>query len=326
MPFGTANPDDSIILLMLPPGVVLVDDFSPGSTPSGAEAEQAQHPRRRIKIDDEAADSKHGLGGFHGSIHPKTGPSTVYYAVAVFSEGDNGIPFFLESWKNVVATHYHELNEARTDPDIEDIIRGGPDSLAGWYSPKQGEIGDIPINVAPSLNMVMKEVKLTDGSDTVPVQLMWSNKVGGLLTLESPSEQMPARLIPAGDSGNGALDRRPGDGPLPTPHSARNSGRGMAIDQAFHGRRARHDSNELPGLPRLRGGHAETHRPLSPVMVADLGATKGQHVKPNPKQPTEQRRRINRCWSSTRIALVCLIADHARAPSSIVAKAPVIVG
>ena len=176
---GHAKAEDTVICLMLPAGVVLVDDFSPGSTPAGADVEQAQHPRRRIKIDDEAADSKHGLGGFHGSIHPKTGPSTVYYAVAVFSEGDNGIPFFLESWKNVVATHYHELNEARTDPDIEDIIRGGPDSLAGWYSPKQGEIGDIPINVAPSLNMVMKEVKLTDGSDTVPVQLMWSNKVGG---------------------------------------------------------------------------------------------------------------------------------------------------
>jgi hypothetical protein len=176
---GDAKAEDSVICLMLPPGVVLVDDFSPGSTPAGAEVEPAPDRRHRIKIDDEAADSKHGLGGFHGSIHPTTGPSTVYYAVAVFSEGDNGIPFFLESWKNVVATHYHELNEARTDPDIEDIIRGGPDSLAGWYSPKQGEIGDIPINVAASLSMVMKEIKLADGSDTVPIQLMWSNKDRG---------------------------------------------------------------------------------------------------------------------------------------------------
>jgi hypothetical protein len=176
---GNANPDDSILLLMLPPGVVLVDDFSPGSTPSGSEAEQEQAAGNLVRIDDEAADSKHGLGGFHGSIHPKNGPATVYYAVAVFSEGDNGIPFFAAPWKNVVATQYHELIEMRTDPDVEDIIRGGPDSLAGWYSPKQGEIGDIPINVAASLDMVMQEVKLADGSETVPIQLMWSNKVGG---------------------------------------------------------------------------------------------------------------------------------------------------
>jgi hypothetical protein len=165
--------------MMLPPGIVLVDDFSPGSTPSGSKAERAHRERHTIRIDDEAADSKHGLGGFHGSIHPKNGPVTIYYAVAVYSDGDNGIPFFAAPWKNVVATHYHELNEARTDPDVEDIIRGGPESLAGWYSPKQGEIGDIPINVAPSLSLVMQEVKLVDGSHSVPIQLMWSNKDGG---------------------------------------------------------------------------------------------------------------------------------------------------
>jgi hypothetical protein len=37
----------------------------------------------------------------------------------VFSEGNNGIPAFDESWKNVVATFYHELVEARTDADVE---------------------------------------------------------------------------------------------------------------------------------------------------------------------------------------------------------------
>jgi hypothetical protein len=176
---GTANPDNTVICMMLPPGVVLVDDFSPGSTPSGSASEREHRGRHTIRIDDDAADSKHGLGGFHGSIHPKNGPKTIYYAVAVFSDGDNGIPFFAAPWKNVVATHYHELNEARTDADVEDVIRGGPDSLIGWYSPKEGEIGDIPINVASSLGLVMQEIKLADGSETVPVQLMWSNKVGG---------------------------------------------------------------------------------------------------------------------------------------------------
>ena len=177
--FGTHNPDDSVLCMMLPPGVVLVDGPSPGHQSTETAAEQKSRARHAIRIDDEAADSKHGLGGYHGSIHPAGGPATVYYAIAVYSEGDNGIPAFAEPWKNVVATHYHELNEARTDPDIEDIIRGGPDSLAGWYSPKQGEIGDIPINVAPSLSLVMQEVKLADGSHSVPIQLMWSNKDGG---------------------------------------------------------------------------------------------------------------------------------------------------
>ena len=51
----------------------------------------------------------------------------VYYSVDVFSErrpdgSANGIPVFRERWKNVVATLYHELQEARTDPDVEDAF------------------------------------------------------------------------------------------------------------------------------------------------------------------------------------------------------------
>ena len=120
------------------------------------------------------ASSKHGLGGFHGSVHPRP-RTTVYYAVAVYSEGSNGIVEFDASWKNVCATVYHELEEIRTDPDVEDAIRAGPGAAAegflGWYSPNGGEIGDIDI--------VMNEVPLADGTGTVPVQLMWSNAVGG---------------------------------------------------------------------------------------------------------------------------------------------------
>lgn len=55
----------------------------------------------------------------------------VYYAIGVYSEGRNGIPAFDEPWKNVVATFYHELNEARTDPDVEEAVRTGNDSLLG---------------------------------------------------------------------------------------------------------------------------------------------------------------------------------------------------
>jgi hypothetical protein len=41
-----------------------------------------------------------------------------------------------------VATFYHELCEARRNPDVEDVIRTGNEKL-GWYSNKGGEIGDI---------------------------------------------------------------------------------------------------------------------------------------------------------------------------------------
>jgi hypothetical protein len=116
--------------------------------------------------------SEHGLGGFHGSVHAGR-RKPVYYAVAVYSAGSNGIVAFDEPWKNVCATVYHELQEIRTDPDVEDAIRAPSkgERFFGWYSPHGGEIGDIEI--------VMDEIPLADGSGTVPVQLMWSNAVGG---------------------------------------------------------------------------------------------------------------------------------------------------
>jgi hypothetical protein len=182
---GTADPGNAVINIMLPPGIVLSDDFSPGYQPPAQASEEFRRRKRGvIKLDeDDAADSKHGLGGYHGSIHASDGRE-VYYAVGVYSEGDNGIVAFDEPWKNVVATFYHELNEARTDADVEDVNRTNNDSLLGWYSPPQGggEIGDIPINeagAAGNLSLVFQEINLADGSGTVPVQLMWSNKDDG---------------------------------------------------------------------------------------------------------------------------------------------------
>jgi hypothetical protein len=189
---GDADPASTVINIMLPRGVVLVDGFSPGfQAPADAEEEHERRERSIIKIDDdEDSDSQHGLGGYHGSVHVSAdgtshvsiaaGDTTVYYAVGVYSDGDNGIPVFDQPWKNVVATFYHELNEARTDPDVEDVIRTNDTSKLGWYSRRGGEIGDIPMAEAGAhLELVMKEVKLADGSGTVPVQLQWSNEDGG---------------------------------------------------------------------------------------------------------------------------------------------------
>lgn len=124
---------------------------------------------RGVVLSDGGVTSEHGLGGYHGSVAGR------YYAVSVYSEGTNGIVAFDAPWKNVCATLYHELQEARTDPDVEDAIRTGESKYLGWYSPRGGEIGDIPIATSP-LHDVMREVPLADGSGTVPVQLMWSNK------------------------------------------------------------------------------------------------------------------------------------------------------
>jgi hypothetical protein len=165
----------TVVCLLLPEGAVLVDGSSHGG-----------HAEHGIE-GDEAVDSKHGLGGYHGSVHVvRNGrlKEAVYYAVSVYSEGTNGIVAFPNPWQNVCATLYHELSEARTDPDVEDAIRAGstPDGerLLGWYSSRGGEIGDIPMSEAGAdLSLVMKEVPLADGSGTVPIQLMWSNAVGG---------------------------------------------------------------------------------------------------------------------------------------------------
>ena len=148
------SPDGAVVCFLLPRGAVLADD---GVT------------------------SEEGLGGYHGSVHLAN--ATVYYAAAVYSEGSNGIVAFDEPWKNVCATLYHELQEARTDPDVEDAIRAGAAPAAehflGWYSPEGGEIGDIPIAESHGdLGLVMREVPLAAGG-TAPVQLMWSNRVGG---------------------------------------------------------------------------------------------------------------------------------------------------
>ena len=106
----------------------------------------------------------------------------MYYAVGVYSEQlpngtTNGIPVFDQSWKNVVATFYHELNEARTDPDVEDAIRAGNDPNAvkflGWTSQQGEECGDFPVFEANPLTQVFQEVNVTDdsrnGAGAIPV-------------------------------------------------------------------------------------------------------------------------------------------------------------
>jgi len=104
------------------------------------------------------------------------------YSEALPDGSQNGIPVFNENWKNVVATFYHELNEARTDPDVEDAIRTGDTSVLGWTSDTGEECADFPVDEAGEggdLSLVFQEVPLTSGSGTVPVQFQYSNAVHG---------------------------------------------------------------------------------------------------------------------------------------------------
>jgi hypothetical protein len=176
----------TVFNFMLPSGTILNTNAAPTGGAISARLERPVLTREP----QEAEDSTQGLGGYHGSIHAGSGSKAeiVYYAVGVYSETlpdgrTNGIPVFDQSWKNVVATFYHELNEARTDPDVEDAIRAGNDPSAtqflGWTSKQGEECGDFPVFEANPLTKVFQEVKLADGSGTVPVQLQYSDAVHG---------------------------------------------------------------------------------------------------------------------------------------------------
>jgi hypothetical protein len=138
-------------------------------------------PGTRLFASD-GSDSYNGLGGYHGSVSASGsgGTQTVYYAAGVYSETSggvtNGIPAFDLPWKNVVATFYHEINEWRTDADVENATGSNVNGILGWYAQQYGEIGDIPITEAgQNLSEVFIEVALGAGSGTVPVQIMYSN-------------------------------------------------------------------------------------------------------------------------------------------------------
>ena len=181
---------NTVFNFLLPRGTVLTsgDVRKNFAHVSGAEKSDDEKPgeRKPIVPENEEDDSKGGLGGYHGSVH--IAGQTVYYSADVYSErladgSANGIPVFAESWKNIVATLYHELQEARTDPDVEDAIRNPSDPnierKLGWISDAGEEIGDFPLHDNVSLKNIIREVPLTDGSGTVPVQLQYSNAVHG---------------------------------------------------------------------------------------------------------------------------------------------------
>jgi hypothetical protein len=182
--FAGRDLSSTVFNFMLPPGTILNDNAGP----TAAISHDATAVRKNPIPDDDDGDSLQGLGGYHGSVHATNG-NTIYYAVGVYSETradgtQNGIPVFDKPWKNVVATFYHELNEARTDADVEDAIRAGNDpnanSFLGWTSDQGEECGDFPVfESGNDLSKVFQEVPLTAGGGTVPVQFQYSDNAHG---------------------------------------------------------------------------------------------------------------------------------------------------
>jgi hypothetical protein len=177
----------TVFNFMLSPGTVLNTDTTTTGGAQHVTGAVKKVVKRNVIVPKDDADSLNGLGGYHGSVH--AGTDVVYYAVGVYSQTEadgtvNGIPVFDRPWKNVVATFYHELNEARTDADVEDAIRAGNDpnanSFLGWISDQGEECGDYPVSEAGgNLTEVFQEVELTDNSGTVPVQFMYSDAAHG---------------------------------------------------------------------------------------------------------------------------------------------------
>jgi len=132
--------------------------------------------------------SLNGLGGFHGSLHIKRKGKqvTLYYSATAYSEirngKENGIAVFNRSWKNVVATLYHEMNEFRTDADVNDAIEKNSNDPLGWASRDGQEVGDQPLFTAGELDnpkLVFKEVSDAPRKTRLPVQFLYSNAVHG---------------------------------------------------------------------------------------------------------------------------------------------------
>ncbi len=161
-----------------------------------------------VVLSDGNVNSQQGLGGFHGAV--QSGSATLYYAVVAYAENQangqmNGIVAFNAPWKNITAALYHELNESRTDPDVN----GVPGWLSNPISDFGGqsvEVGDAPVFEAGSnLGLVFKEVPLTNGNGTVPIQLMYSDAVHGPEGPQTTPDPPATQTAPANGIGTSGI-------------------------------------------------------------------------------------------------------------------------
>jgi hypothetical protein len=179
---GGIDVRNTVVNILLPRGTVLTDGSGKGRLDEDGTPKKR---RRRGAPEAEEASSLEGLGGYHGSVD--VSGRRIYFAVGVYSERlangrENGIAVFDASRQNVVATFYHELNEARTDPDVDDAIRTGRvKGVIGWNSDEGEECGDFPVYEAGQLGNLALAFQQVHGAGAgaLPVQLQYSNAVHG---------------------------------------------------------------------------------------------------------------------------------------------------
>jgi hypothetical protein len=69
----------------------------------------------------------------------------------------------------------HEIQEARTEPDVEAAIRTRSPNFNGWDSDQDEKIGDSLVFEANPLQRVIREVPFVTGS--AAIQLIYSNRL-----------------------------------------------------------------------------------------------------------------------------------------------------
>jgi hypothetical protein len=131
-----------------------------------------------------------GLAGYHGSVAETIAgkPVDVLYSVVAWSDGGTGIPVpNWSGWENIVATLYHELQEIRTNPDVDLAVRSGNNALIGWNTdPVEGpdgqdcrEIADLPLVLHNTYRYEAFTRVVVKGCDgdlmEVPIQRIWSD-------------------------------------------------------------------------------------------------------------------------------------------------------
>ena len=177
---------NTAINIVLPPGMSLeILGLDEQERPSGATVMPG------VPHDSPNYDS--GIAGYHGSAAMQMAGKSVdvLYSVVVWSDGSTGIPVpGWDGWENVVATLYHELQETRTNPDVDRAIRTGDNGFVGWNTdPVDGpdgsdcrEIADLPLILNNDRRYAaFARVAVAGLSAPVPIQLMWSNQHGRMM-------------------------------------------------------------------------------------------------------------------------------------------------
>ena len=144
-----ADPARSVINMMLPKGTVLSDDFSPGFHPPAGEEETHDHRRKRGVLhvgDDDAASSKNGLGGYHGSIHVGHGtPRRTTPSVCTRRERTASTRSESRGRTSSRPSTTSSTKPARTWT-WRTLTRPATSTARLVFADRQGEIGDLPIN------------------------------------------------------------------------------------------------------------------------------------------------------------------------------------